>query len=248
MTISELLPIHSGQGTKQTVSAKQLHFFLGFLKTNWAAWYKSNLIKNKFAIENEDYSPLVVGTNANGSPNMDFEITLDLAKRLSMMARTDKGEVARNYFIECERKVINPELSDADIMNRAFLIATKQNEALTLENSELKAQREADKPKLENHDAMLNTDSVFSLDEAGKSLGISGIKLKKLLKQTKFFTDKGLPYQKYLTDRFFKVIPEILGFDGSVYMKVWITGKGLEMLTGWFKTMNNPNLKKKGLV
>lgn len=34
----------------------------------------------------------------------DFVLSLDFAKKLAMLARTDKGEAVRNYFLECERK------------------------------------------------------------------------------------------------------------------------------------------------
>lgn len=127
--ISLLLPIHSDNGTKQTLSAKSFHEFLGFDKSNWAKWYKSNLVNNPYAIENEDYASLVLGTNANKTPNMDFEITLDFAKRLAMMAKTDRGETARLYFIECERKAMQPaklltveqQLANAVILSQKIL-------------------------------------------------------------------------------------------------------------------------------
>ena len=44
----------------------------------------------------------------NGNQTLDFAITLDFAKRLAMMAKTEKGEEVRKYFIECEKRLSKP--------------------------------------------------------------------------------------------------------------------------------------------
>ena len=40
---------------------------------------------------------------------MDYFTTLDMAKELAMVERNDKGKQARRYFIECERRLLEPE-------------------------------------------------------------------------------------------------------------------------------------------
>lgn len=104
--LQALLPIHGIDRGKATISARALYEFLGLNKSRWSKWYKSNIQDNPYMKEGEDWNPLVLGSNANGSSNMDFEITLDFGKRISMMAKTEKGELARNYFLECERKAL----------------------------------------------------------------------------------------------------------------------------------------------
>ena len=41
----------------------------------------------------------------NGNETTDFAVTIDLAKKLAMQVRTEKGEMVRNYFLECEKRL-----------------------------------------------------------------------------------------------------------------------------------------------
>lgn len=96
----EIIKITETNGRK-AVSAKELYEKLGLNKAVWSRWYDKNIIKNPYAIENEDW----VGFNIvlNGNETQDFALSLDFAKKLSMMARTEVGEKMRQYFIEVEK-------------------------------------------------------------------------------------------------------------------------------------------------
>ena len=39
---------------------------------------------------------------ANNATMIEYHITLDMAKELSMVERNEKGKQARKYFIECD--------------------------------------------------------------------------------------------------------------------------------------------------
>lgn len=96
--MSELIKITESNG-KKAVSARELYEKLGYDSSQWARWHKKNITENQFAIENEDYAQLDIM-----SRTIDFALSIDFAKKLSMMARTEAGEKIRDYFIEVEKK------------------------------------------------------------------------------------------------------------------------------------------------
>ena len=100
------------QGSK-VVSARELYEFLCFEPTNWKRWSIKNIEQNPFALENTDWVGFVI--MKNGNETKDYALSLDFSKRLAMMARTEKGEEARQYFLDCERKLTKP-LSMEEIM------------------------------------------------------------------------------------------------------------------------------------
>lgn len=101
--MNELIKITTNEKGKQLVSAKELYLGLGLNKAVWARWYKSNIENNEFFKENIDW--LGVQHNVEGNSTKDFAISIDFAKHIAMMARTEKSHEYRNYFIECEKKL-----------------------------------------------------------------------------------------------------------------------------------------------
>ncbi|NBI05793.1 antA/AntB antirepressor family protein [Senegalia massiliensis] len=98
--MKELINITNENGN-QAVSAKELYLGLGLDKTQWARWYKSNIINNEFFKKNLDW--VGVRHNVEGNETMDFVINLEFAKHIAMMSRTEKSHMYRNYFIRCEK-------------------------------------------------------------------------------------------------------------------------------------------------
>lgn len=101
--MNELIKITTNEEGKQLVSAKELYLGLGLNKSNWAKWFNKNIINNEFFLEYKDWEGFVFSTN--GNETTDFAISIDFAKHIAMMARTEKSHEYRNYFIECEKRL-----------------------------------------------------------------------------------------------------------------------------------------------
>lgn len=97
-----LIPIHDHNGQK-AVSARELHSFLES-KKDFSDWIKHRITKYGL-VENQDYVSFTqkVEREIGGSTRIEYALTIDAAKELSMVEGNAKGKQARQYFIECEK-------------------------------------------------------------------------------------------------------------------------------------------------
>lgn len=91
----------------QAVSARELYLGLGLDSSNWSRWYKENIERNEYFLENKDWIGFVIMTN--GNETKDFALTLRFAQHIAMMARTEKSHEYREYLLECEKKLTQPK-------------------------------------------------------------------------------------------------------------------------------------------
>jgi phage anti-repressor protein len=99
----------------QTVEARKLHKFLQ-VEARFNDWIVRRIEEYGFE-EGKDfcYSKLSSKPGSRGGHNRkDYHLTLDMAKELSMVERTDKGREARRYFIECERIALGRAVEQED--------------------------------------------------------------------------------------------------------------------------------------
>lgn len=86
--------------------ARTLHKFLE-VTTRFNDWILRR-IKYYGFVENQDYVTVLKNeySENQGFQTIDYTLTLDTGKELSMVEKNEKGRQARKYFIECERIAI----------------------------------------------------------------------------------------------------------------------------------------------
>ena len=109
---NNLIEVFTGKINSQKtnlVDARTLHAFLQ-VTSRFNDWI-NNRVKEYQFIENTDFilitKNLVTKIHGGDRRSKDYHLTLDMAKELSMVERTEKGREARRYFIECERQFLN---------------------------------------------------------------------------------------------------------------------------------------------
>lgn len=83
------------------VDARELHVFLES-KQDFSTWIK-NRVKQYGFVENQDFVRFHKKMEANNATMIDYTLSIDMAKELSMVERNAKGKEARQYFIQCEK-------------------------------------------------------------------------------------------------------------------------------------------------
>lgn len=108
---NQIIPIFNSvinQEEVKSVNAKLLHSFLE-VDTRFNDWIIRRINDYQF-IENIDFvlvtQKRVIKNRGGDRRSKDYHITLDMAKELTMIERTEKGRQARKYFIECEKRLM----------------------------------------------------------------------------------------------------------------------------------------------
>ena len=134
--MNELIPLTERDGA-QAVLGRDLHNFLE-VKERYNDWFP-RMVDYGFSA-GQDFTETSVKPNGAGRPRTDHIVTLDMAKEISMIQRTDKGKQARAYFLECERRAKQPaELSGPELMAKALVEAQATLEAANNKVRELEA-------------------------------------------------------------------------------------------------------------
>lgn len=113
-----------------TISGRELHEALG-IKTQYSKWF-ARMCEYGFA-ENTDFiavSQKRLTAQGNETTFTDHAITIDMAKELCMIQRSEIGKRCREYFIEVEKKWNSPEA----VVARALLVANHQLELAKQQN------------------------------------------------------------------------------------------------------------------
>jgi len=164
--IGEMFNIQEKEDGEIAISGRELHQALE-VKTAYKDWFPRML---KYGFEEKTDYTAIAQKRATAQGNMthyiDHALTLDTAKEIAMIQRSEPGKRARQYFIQVEKAWNSPEM----IMKRALKMANN-----TI--NQLETQIEKDKPKVLFADAVNTSTSSILVGELAKLISQNGVKL-----------------------------------------------------------------------
>ena len=224
--MNELIKVNY-DSDRPTILGRDLHEFLE-VKTKYADWFP-RMCEYGF-IENIYFSTCFSNLRSEihgGQNKQDHQLTIDMAKEICMLQRSEKGKIARQYFIQLEKAWNTPEM----IMSRALKMAEKQLKQLQIVNAELTVNNQIMKPKADYFDELVERGLDTGIRETAKELHIGERKFVRFLIKKKYlYRDKKgklQPYSNYVGDLF--TLKECFDEDaGWKWLQLFVTPKGKE--------------------
>lgn len=227
----ELLRINY-ESEQPTVSARELHEGLE-INTKFATWFE-RMCEYGFSEGNEFFPKVGKTSEQGGRPSIDYQISIDMAKQICMIQRTDKGKQYRQYFLDLEKAWNTPE----QVMARALKIANNEIDKLKADNKVLIADTERMKPKEIFADAVESSRTSILIGDMAKLICQNGHeigqnRLFEWMRQNDYLIKSGgsknMPTQKAMEQKLFEVKERtVVNPDGSVRITrtTLVTGKG----------------------
>ena len=222
--MNELIKINY-ESDRPTVSGRELHEALE-VKTAYKDWFP-RMCEYGF-VEGEDYGSFLSDRSDGlpGKPRTDHHLTIDMAKQICMIQRSDIGRRYREYFLDVERQWNSPDA----IMARALQFANRQLAALQQQNTELtdtvavqKQQILEMQPKASYYDVVLDCKDLISTSAIAKDYGKSAVWMNRYLHEKGVQFKQGeiwLLYQKYAEKGYTSTkTHSYLGNDGETHTK-----------------------------
>ena len=219
-----------GDGAVNSVNARELHAKLE-IKSRFNDWIANRLFD---FIENEDY---IVVTKSLVTEGRDVILTVDTAKHIAMIERSEIGKRIRQYFIDVEKQN-KPQFQIPQTYSEALMLAAKQAEQIEQQEKLLIEQ----KPKVDFYEAVTGSKDTIDIGTVAKVLNIKGIGRNNLFE---FLRDKGVlmsnnqPKQTYCDRGYFRVIEsKFTKPDGSTHIntKTVVYQKGLDYIRKLLET------------
>lgn len=237
----ELVKIEINKNHEPFVSGRTLYEALG-VKTKYKDWMP-RMIEYGF-IEGVDFSSFL-SESTGGRPSTDHILTLDMAKEIAMLQRTEKGKEIRQYFIQVEKEFNSPE----KIMSRALVIANATINNLKIENKVKDQQISELQPKASYYDIILQNKDLMSVTLIAKDYGKSAKWLNNILHEQKVhYKQNGvwLLYQKYAEKGYTQTKTHIIDGCNHVKVQTYWTQKGRLFIYDLLKKIGHlPIIEKK---
>ncbi len=158
----------------------------------------------------------------------DYDLSVDMAKQICMLQRTEKGKEIRQYLIDLDKAWNTPE----KIMARALEIAHKTIDDMKKKNIALLEDNETMKPKAEYFDELVDRNLLTSFRVTAKEFGIKESAFIKWLLENKYiFRDqkkKLHPYAKWKEQGLFEIKEYKSRHSKHAGTQTLITPKGRE--------------------
>jgi len=227
----EIVPIYENHKGERLINARELHKELEN-KRKFADWIKQRIEHYEFE-ENQDYFKhhnfVMVGNLKR--PQIDYYVTIDVAKELCMVENNEKGRQIRKYFIEVEkryRSIVEKPQNVFDIMRLALDQIEENEKKLNLiENKTINNTNEIEKLK-KKIDVIIQKNYCLASDIA---------------EELKVYSENNLPhsnfigaiarilgikisYKHYYEDEQVAIVPDIS--KGNQYYQVYYKPKAVK--------------------
>lgn len=175
----------------QAVMGRDFHAFLE-IKEPYTDWFP-RMVEYGFSAGQDFIQKNLIGQDKLGRrrETVNHVVSLDMAKEIAMIQRTDKGREARRYFIECERRyreangttqsVVDPStLSRMDILRMAIDSEEKRLQ-LEAHNRQLTKQAEQNQPKVCYFDNFVADEDLIQFRTLATQCGLTEKRLRETL-------------------------------------------------------------------
>lgn len=164
--MNELIKINY-DSDRPTVLGRDLYETLE-IKTAYKDWFP-RMCEYGFT-EGTDYCSFLSDRSdgKSGKPKTDHQLTIEMAKEICMIQRSEKGKQCRQYFIAVEEQFNNPQA----IMARALRVADEELKRLHITVSQLTVDNQIMKPKADYFDELVDRNLLTNFRETAKQIGV----------------------------------------------------------------------------
>lgn len=171
--MNDLIKTHENENGELGVDGRELHEFLG-VNEKYTQWFE-RMTEYGFS-EGNDFIRNI-GKSTGGRPGIDHRMTVAMAKELSMLQRTEKGKIARQYFIQLENAWNTPEMVMARAIKISARVIEEKDNVIMLQEKQI----EELKPLAAYVKTILNNKSLVTVEQIAQDYGMSAQKLNKML-------------------------------------------------------------------
>lgn len=160
--MDELMKI-SYEGGQPTVSARELHEGLD-IKTPYTMWFE-RMAEYGFTDGKDFFTKMLESTG--GRPSVDHAMTVDMAKQICMIQRTEQGRIYRQYLLDLEKAWNTPE----QVFARALKMADQTINRLQSDITRMRPKEIFADAVTASHTSILVGDMAKLLKQNGVDMG-----------------------------------------------------------------------------